>query len=210
MRLKNFKNIFALLFGGHCILCDELALDYICPKCLASFGKGFEFFCPPFEKSFSIGIYKDSFKDLVIKAKSDSIAMDEISKLVLIYLQGKSFDGFYVSCIPDDKFGHSHLDRVVKEVSNKKNLPIYRFQKIKETKKQHLLYFNERRLNVENCFRSESAPEKILLIDDVITSGATSKSAYNELVQSGSKTVYFLTFSVSPVFWENYNRKLSE
>ncbi len=125
------------------------------------------------------------------------------------FLQDKRFDGFCVSCIPDDKFGHSHLDRVVKEVSDKKNLPIYRFQKIKETKKQHLLYFNERRLNVANCFCAESAPEKILLIDDVITSGATSKSAYNELVQSGSKTVYFLTFSISPVFWEIYIRESS-
>jgi predicted amidophosphoribosyltransferase len=203
------KNIFALLFGGHCILCDDLALDYVCKNCSSSFGDGFEFFCPPFEKSFSIGMYKDKFKDLVIKAKSNSIAMEEISKLVLKFLQDKRFDGFYVSCVPDDKFGHSHLDSVVKNISNKKNLPIYRFQKTKETKKQHLLYFNERRLNVENCFCAESAPEKILLIDDVITSGATSKSAYNELVRSGTKVVYFLTFSVSPVFWENYIRKSS-
>ncbi|WP_154645354.1 ComF family protein [Thermodesulfobium narugense] len=144
----------------------------------------------------------------MIKAKSNTIAMEVISKLVLKFLKDKKFEGFYISCIPDDRFGRSHLDRIVNNISREKKLPIYRFQKIKETKKQHLLYFGERRLNVENCFKAEFSPEKILLIDDVITSGATLRSAYKELTRSGSKIVYSLTFAVSPVFWENYKNSV--
>ncbi|AWB11088.1 competence protein ComFC [Thermodesulfobium acidiphilum] len=187
-------------------MCDDLSLKYVCSNCSSTFEKAFEFFYPPFKKSFSIGIYKDKFKDLVIKAKSDSIAMEEISKLVLRFLKDKKFDGFYLSCIPDDKFGRSHLDRIVSNISKEKRLPIYKFQKIRETKKQHLLYFRERSLNVEDCFKAELSPERVLLIDDVITSGATLRSAYKELTRSGSKIVYSLVFAVSPLFWENYKK----
>jgi competence protein ComFC len=204
MSLMFLKELFALLFGGHCILCDDLGLDYVCKGCKASFGSGLEFVCPPFDKSFSVGIYKDRFKDLIIKAKSNPIAMEEISKIVLKFINNKKFDGFYISPIPDDKFGRSHLDKVVNTISKKKSIPIYRFQKIKETKKQHLLYFKERQQNVENCFYAEAAPEKVLLLDDVVTSGATLRSAYKELSRSGSKVIFFLTYAVSPVFWQNY------
>ncbi len=88
-----------------------------------------------------------------------------------------------------------------KEISSKNLL------RDKNTKTQAELKDNERFSNVEKCF---SAPggntlknRNILLIDDVLTTGATASEAALTLKNSGANIVYVLTLASWPP-WKSY------
>ena len=69
--------------------------------------------------------------------------------------------------------------------------------KEKETKRQAKLNRVERLKNLKGCFKASSKKEiegkTILLIDDVLTTGATSESVAEVLKNKGAKAVYLLT-----------------
>lgn len=70
--------------------------------------------------------------------------------------------------------------------------------KIKDTKSQVGLTTDERFLNVKDVFQGENLivqSKNILLVDDVITSGATLESAAGALKKAGADKVYGLTLA---------------
>ncbi len=69
----------------------------------------------------------------------------------------------------------------------------------RQTKTQTELVFEERRKNVERSFTVKN-PEGIkdknlLLIDDVLTTGATSSEAAKTLKESGARIVFVITLA---------------
>ena len=70
--------------------------------------------------------------------------------------------------------------------------------RVRETKSQTELSFAERLENVKDAFlaTNDEIPDKrILLIDDVTTSGSTMNACANALMKAGSKAVYGLTLA---------------
>ena len=67
--------------------------------------------------------------------------------------------------------------------------------RIKATTPQYGLTPGERRSNVRGCFevRGSVSGAKILLVDDILTTGATLDEAAKTLKQAGAKSVYALT-----------------
>ena len=74
--------------------------------------------------------------------------------------------------------------------------------KTKDTKNQASLGYKERQKNLEGCFRVSSVKavkgKKILLVDDVLTTGATSDEAASALKRAGAESVYLLTVASVP------------
>lgn len=70
-------------------------------------------------------------------------------------------------------------------------------ERCKETKPMFGLSKPERQKNIENVFRfvGETCPEKVLLVDDVWTTGATMKECTKTLKQNGVKIVWGLTLA---------------
>ena len=65
---------------------------------------------------------------------------------------------------------------LAEELGRLLNLPVKPvLEKVKENKIQHLLSAKERRQNVRNVYRasSEVHGKKVLLVDDIVTTGAT-------------------------------------
>lgn len=71
--------------------------------------------------------------------------------------------------------------------------------KIKETKEQVKLSFNERQENLNDCFVVKNKiiikDKIVLLIDDVYTTGATAKNISKVLLNAGARKVYVLTIA---------------
>ena len=67
--------------------------------------------------------------------------------------------------------------------------------RIKPTTPQYGLTPGERRSNVRGCFKAagSASGKSILLVDDILTTGATLDEAAKTLKQAGAKSVYALT-----------------
>ena len=69
--------------------------------------------------------------------------------------------------------------------------------KIKETREQKGLSRKERAENLKGCFKVEKASEikgkKVLLVDDVLTTGATAEAITEKLLKAGADSVYLAT-----------------
>ena len=77
--------------------------------------------------------------------------------------------------------------------------------RIKETKSQVKLSSVERFKNLQNAFQGNSAKlkdKKVLLVDDVTTTGATIDSCAQTLIESGCKKVYCLTVAQTPKIYQ--------
>jgi len=83
------------------------------------------------------------------------------------------------------------------EVSRLTGLPLLQpLRKIKPTQPQSLLSGTARRANLAGTFRyvaNVSAPKSVLLIDDVVTTGATLEECARVLRAAGARRVYGLT-----------------
>lgn len=102
---------------------------------------------------------------------------------------------------PLDRYlrGFSQTDWLCKALSAELSIPWEKkaLQKIRRTKKQHALSQKERQSNLAGAFRADDPArvreKRILLVDDVSTTGATLKEAALALKQAGAGAVFGLT-----------------
>ena len=71
--------------------------------------------------------------------------------------------------------------------------------RIKDTATQNKLSKEERKINMKNAFQildsSKIKAKKILLVDDIYTTGSTLDSCSKELLRAGAKDIYVITFA---------------
>ncbi len=116
----------------------------------------------------------------------------EICRCVTRMYNDKIFD--FVCYVPSyNKFGYNHSGYIAKEVAKILQIPFYKdlISCIKKTKKQHKSTIKERLLNVEGkyCVNFPISDKKILLIDDIKTTGATLDECSKELLFAGAEEV---------------------
>lgn len=102
------------------------------------------------------------------------------------------------------KRGYNQAKLLAETVSSKVNKPCLELlEKVKETKDQIGLNKEERWGNVSDCFKFNEKlcieGKNILLVDDVITTGATAVNCVKLLKKFGAGRVYILTASKSVV-----------
>ncbi|MBP9838997.1 MAG: ComF family protein [Proteobacteria bacterium] len=111
-----------------------------------------------------------------------------------------------VSMLSERGFNHCYL--ITKRLAEKLQLPCYilALQRNKDCNAQARLKLSKRLDNVEDSFTAERSyvrDRNILLVDDVITSGATIFSATKALFLSGAKGIDVLTVARSSNFSKN-------
>ncbi|MCY6485642.1 ComF family protein [Clostridium aestuarii] len=200
-----------------CIICNGYIKEeeLLCGKCSASvkicnnsleiINDGIKIVC------YSSAYYSSIIKELIIrlKYKNDFKAGEVLAKYMIntIKLQEIKFD--VITYVPSTreaikKRGYNQSEYLAKIIGNEMNKKVYRIlKKTKNTKDQIGLNEEERWLNLKNSFRSirymQIESKTVLLIDDVVTTGATSFYCAKNLLENGAKEVLVLTAARSNI-----------
>lgn len=218
---KKFEKVIKLLlyiFNGvleiiyprenYCIICGEEDCNGLCMRCRSNIHK----INNNLSSIESYGYYGGVLKELILKFKyySDFTAGDILSEFLEEYiLENVDYKDFILTYIPlskksERKRGFNqcqyiaeriafHLDILCDEILIKNG----------ENKEQKKLKYSERFDNVKNIFKLKKNIDiknfKIIVIDDVTTSGATMEEACRVLKKYGAKEIKLLTLAKSHI-----------
>ncbi|MDI6591448.1 MAG: ComF family protein [Patescibacteria group bacterium] len=205
---KNF--ILDLLFPKFCLGCQKEG-DYLCEDCKATLEVS------SFHQKYSTGNLADLYfavsyqkpliKNLIQKFKYQPFVKElakTLSSLIIDHFQLMEklpdFSEFFLIPIPLEKKklkqrGFNQTEEIAKELLRFLNIQILSnvLIKIKETLPQVELNDEERKENIKGAFccrdREKVRGRKILLIDDVYTTGSTLEEAAKVLREAGAKEV---------------------
>ena len=162
----------------------------------------------PFSLARSVALYDGMLKEAIHKFKFDGkrkIA-PYLSKLLVAYLQYGDIpikDINVVIPIPlskkrEKQRGYNQSKLLTEGIARHYSIPLddASLKKIRDVTPQFELSRKERLQNIRGAFRSSQlAGKKILLIDDIYTTGATAREAASALKTAGAKNVYVLTLA---------------
>ena len=218
--IKNILNcLVQLIYSGDesCVICNEYTQEReaLCTKCRGKLKQP--------EGSFHIGrddeeylvwsvfYYSNIVKELIIRLKyrSDFICGEILAKYMVDLILNNKLQFDLISYIPMTKKalkkrGYNQSKFLADYLSKSLSIPVIcDLVKIVDTKDQIGLSGEQRWSNMEKCFEakeSKNIKDKIiLLVDDVITTGATSFYCANILKKTGATNVYILTIAKSNV-----------
>ena len=210
--IERFLNI---LFPKVCLNCGKQGESYLCSSCFLAFDLRFRIF-PVQNKYFDfliyLGKYKDEIRRKILKFKFYNGAY--INEYFLEFLLKdknicdflKSFDLIIPVPMYKDKKsrrGYNQTELFAKNLGKNLNLSYAEdiLIKFKENKTQSLLLQNERTKNVRDVFKIENYFEikdkKIILIDDIFTTGATIQICSKLLKKAGAASIIALVIAKS-------------
>lgn len=183
--------------GNVCPVCGrKTTLPEICLECKAQ--------APLFKKAASPLVYEGGSATLIAKFKNGNGYLKEFFA-DLIAEKLKDFPQtdciVYVPMTEKAIFarGYNQAELLAKSLPARTGLPVIKdaIIKQKDTSAQKSLTRKEREQNLKGCFKVEKRAEikgkKVLLIDDVLTTGATSEAVCKALLGAGTAEVYFVT-----------------
>jgi competence protein ComFC len=205
-----FKSIFKLatfiLSPPYCEGCYTILRDrfIFCSDCYADIKPITTISLPIKEgvsvKVFSISNYEYPLKKLILaKRISNRLSSEYLATLMwqLTAIKYAEFD--YIVSVPLHwvrrvKRGYNQTEVMAEELSKLSGKPILKvLTRSKRTRFQSDLNLDEREANVKNCFDVADnflvKGKKVLLVDDLMTSGATIKYASKQLLKSGVDSI---------------------
>ena len=199
-----FSSLLNLMFPPCCPVCGKPTAQAgaLCPDCYAGLK-----FCPASEKRrASAVLYGDVSKDVVLKLKyADAPELADMMGGMMVRAGGPVLDGadvlVPVPLHPVRLFSRKYNQAALlgQAVSKKTGIPCDPFvlKRIKKTAKQDTR--EQRFKNVKKAFAavpSHSVSGKtVVVVDDVVTTGATFFSCAATLMAAGAREVRLLTFA---------------
>lgn len=92
--------------------------------------------------------------------------------------------------------GYNQAELMAEEIGMLLSLPVGKgLARVKETLQQNKLHHDERAENIKGAFGADDTVrgKKILLIDDIYTTGSTINECKKALLSAGAKSVFYLT-----------------
>lgn len=156
---------------------------------------------PLFKRGYSALVYDDGAQILISKFKNGNSYLKEYFADLLAAKDLPETDG--IIFVPMTKKserarGYNQGKLLAKSLSERLGVPVLdAFEKIKETKSQKALGFKERKNNLEDSFKVKDGAtvkdKTLLLVDDVLTTGATAEELTKIALRAGAKAVYLAT-----------------
>lgn len=170
---------------------------------------------PAYERAVSALVYRDGGAALVLKFKRNNAYLKNYFA-DLLTLKCKTLKNIDAICyIPmtvksERRRGYNQAKLLAYELGKRLDLPVLdgALIKLKDTKEQKTLSRKEREENLTGVFRADRKTvegKTLLLVDDVMTTGATAEAAVKQLRKRGATKVYFA--SVASV---EYQTKLTD
>lgn len=164
--------------------------------------------------------YGGEIKDLLIRFKfrKESYLYPIFTEILYDYIKEYKYFWDEIITVPYSKKkirhrGYEPVNLVGKELSKKLKLKYSNAcRKIKDTEDQHLLKAEERMDNLESAFSCNDSVKnkRILLVDDIMTSGATLKELSNTVMDAGALSVDCLVIASEKReekgFWSRYDK----
>jgi predicted amidophosphoribosyltransferase len=184
--------------SGRCETCDETlpALEAaVCGRCLLD--------PPPFARLFAAAPYRAVARDALLAFKfrgADYLAPHLSSVMVQRLVLPEEIDE--VAAVPATprarRRGPHAADLLAAELARRLDRPFARsrLEKRRETQRQSGLPLDRRAENVRGVFGARRpVPPRVLLIDDVATSGATARECARVLLAAGAREVTVACFA---------------
>ena len=212
----NFFNMaLDFIFPPICGICGEINKNYICTKCYKDIRRLEKCITNKYNNKYYsehlyIFKYEGTIRKKIIEYKFEDKAylyktFSEIfikNKTVCNYI--KKYDVLIPVPISNKrkrKRGYNQSELICKELSTKLDVPICMnvVIKYKDNKSQSTLNKAERIKNVEDVYIIKNInkikDKKVLLVDDIYTTGSTVNEIANNLIKSGAKDVGIITIA---------------
>lgn len=207
--IKIYKELLDIVYPPEekCIVCNEEGFIGICSCCKNKIIRS----TLDDKENISYGFYGGVLKRLILEFKYESnfIAGELLSQLLLEVINENKIKADVICYIPMNKKsikkrGFNQCKIMAKNISYYTNIPISNcIIKEKNTKEQKSLNRNERALNIKDAFIIKNSNEikgkDIILIDDVITTGATVNECKRILKKYGVNKITILTIAKSNI-----------
>lgn len=181
-----FQNAYPLDAEGRCALCRSGLRS--------------------FDAAYCFGFYEGVLRELIHLYKYDGIRTlrRPLGDLLAVSLpRTERFD--LITPVPLHwrrlwQRGFNQSDLLARDLSRRSGIPVARLlRRVRSTSSQAGLSNSSRRRNVTNAFRCRSAEaaagKRILLIDDVMTTGSTGAACASALKRAGAERVALLTIA---------------
>ncbi len=216
---KYIDYILSIIYGGEdkCLLCDEyVEEEYMCNRCNNKIKFLNLCYCIEDDEDkftcYSLGAYGYELKKLIMILKykkvfrAGEILGNYMSNFIQMELLGEVDVLTYIPSSKEalKRRGFNQCEIICKNISKKIDIPFKQLtEKIRENSDQIGLNNEQRWNNMRNTFTVVNNEyirnKRILLIDDVLTTGATAFYCAKEIKKSGAKEVYILTIAKSRV-----------
>ncbi|WP_160678571.1 phosphoribosyltransferase family protein [Clostridium sp. C8-1-8] len=198
-----------------CISCGEtIEEEHVCKNCLnnISYING-EYYLDKDKKirCFSAAYYSGTIKEIIIKLKysANFESAEFLSKILFDKISRENICGDIITYVPTSKVsikkrGYNQCRVLGKELANLSGIRLVdTLKRLKEVKEQKRLAVDERLANMDGVFQvvepSEVVGKNVILIDDVLTTGATVMSCRDALIKCGANNVILLTVAKSNI-----------
>lgn len=199
-----------LFFPPHCVFCGRIIAPgtKVCGTCAGIISPVNALRCmnlPGSGENIPCAVlyfYEDQVRDSMIRFKfqgekrnADYYA-EQLAKLIRSRMQTFSFD--LVTAVPisrerKKKRGYNQSELIARKIAGELGVPYEEcLEKIYDNPEQHRLLRGERVKNVLEVYRAgtaETSGKKILLVDDIVTTGSTLSECTRILLNSGANTV---------------------
>jgi len=203
-----------LCFPKACGVCGKVGEGYICKKCLGNLAPKFHVRTfsksHPFSKHFYVFAYQNQIRTLLLsyKFREKSYLFLTFSEILIknekIYRNLKNYD--IIVAVPISKKrkkerGYNQSALIASRLAKTMGIPYGKhvLVKKKHTLPQSALGKEERAKNVKNAYKIANAEtiynKKVLLVDDIFTTGNTVAECSKMLKIAGAKTVNVLTIA---------------
>lgn len=169
--------------------------EQICLECKAQ--------APLFDKGVSAFVYESGIQNLILRFKKDGAYLKEYFAKHLYDKCATFTDADAICFVPMTKKalrnrGYNQAELLAEELSHMLSLPVLKtaIEKVKSTSSQKSLTRAERLENLHGCFKADRYQVKgktLIVVDDVLTTGATAEAVCKELKKSGAEKIYYAT-----------------
>ena len=207
-----YDNFLNMIYKKKCLICGcSKTDDLLCKTCLKDV-QFLSYFAHKFYNRipiYSAAIYDKNIKTLIqmLKFKHKKSASKPLSDILFSYFKKLNLKDDFIIVYPPSYFiksaerGYNHMFLIAKHFSKLTGFEINKnlIKKIKPTKPQYKA--KDRRKNIKGSFKINQKEllklkdKKLLLIDDITTSGATLEEIINCFLELNFNNIICLTIS---------------
>lgn len=206
--IKIYNEILDIVYPMEekCIICRTDGFIGLCSYCKSRINRA-----TVENGSLSYGFYGGILKTLILKFKyeSDFTAGYMLSKFLIEIIEEKEIYADIICYVPmtkksEKKRGFNQCEIIARHIGYHINIPVSDcIKKIKNTKEQKTLTKEERVKNLRGAFKvirvKDIKNKNVILIDDVMTTGATINECKDILKKSGVSKITVLTIAKSNI-----------